>query len=177
MNEPPDSPTDTSSEALFTALYERLKRLASRQLGHGMRGTLDTTALVHEAFLRVNHDQALSFEHQGQFFAYAASAMRCVLADRARARMRYKAGGEWIKVTLTGDRVADTALASAAEALALEEALSRLEQDDERAARVVELRYFVGLSHGQIADILGVGQRTVERDWRYARAFLRSALG
>jgi RNA polymerase sigma factor (TIGR02999 family) len=177
MAEPPVPPAGATPDDLFTVVYERLKMLASRQLARGPRATLDTTSLVHEVYLRLGRERALSFEYQEHFFAYAARAMRHVMIDHARARTRQKAGGEWIRVTLTDDDRKQKAIASAEEALALERALTALEREDERAARVVEMSYFAGLSHQQIADALGVGVRTIERDWRYARAVLRNWLG
>jgi len=168
--------SDTPLEGLFAEVYDRLKNLASRQLARGARGTLDTTALVHELYLRINTSRELAFEHPAQFFTYAARAMRHVLADRARDRMRRKAGGDWIKVSLTVSNDDAPAIESAEQALVLDEALMRLEHHDPRAARVVELRYFAGLSPEQIAGILLLARRTVDRDWRYARAFLHAAL-
>src|SRR5262245_51540993 len=143
----PDQASPAQPAAVhFEAVYDRLKAMASRQLARGARGTLDTTALVHEAWLRFAAGHALSFEPSAQFFAYAARAMRHVLVDRARARMRHKAGGQWLRVTLTGNDEARSALESAEQALALDDALTRLALVDERAAQVVELRYFAGLS-------------------------------
>jgi RNA polymerase sigma factor (TIGR02999 family) len=167
---------DTDSADAFEAVYDRLKAMASRQLARGARGTLDTTALVHEAFLRVDGVRNLSFEHTAQFFAYAARAMRHVLVDRARARSRQKAGGEWLRVTFTANADAQLALDGAEQVLALDEALQQLEATDARAAQVVELRYFAGLAPEQIAAILKLTRRTVDRDWRFARAFLHAAL-
>lgn len=166
----------TPVDALFGEVYDRLKRLASSQLARGARGTLDTTALVHELYLRLDSGRELAFEHPGQFFSYAARAMRHVLADRARDRLRQKAGGDWIRVTMTGNGEAQFAIESAEQALGLEEALTRLEQTDERAARVVELRWFAGISPDHVAELLGLTRRTVDRDWRYARAFLHATL-
>ena len=160
---------------VFSDVYERLKGLASRQLARGARGTLDTTALVHELYLRLNTGRELAFAHPEQFFAYAARAMRHLLVDRARDRLRFKAGGDWIKVTLTGDH-AIPAIESAEQALAIEEALERLERTDARAARVAELRWFAGLEPEQVAAVLKVTRRTADRDWRFARAFLHAAL-
>ena len=176
--DPPERAKAATSqvEDLFGEVYERLKALASRQLARGSRGTLDTTALVHELYLRINTGRELAFEHPAQFFTYAARAMRHVLADRARDRMRLRAGGDWVKVTLTQNLDGQPAIESAEQALALDEALSRLEQNDARAAQVVELRYFAGLSPEQIAEILELTRRTVDRDWRFARAFLHAAL-
>ena len=150
--------------------------MASRQLARGARGTLDTTALVHEAFLRLDGARNLSFEHSAQFFAYAARAMRHVLIDRARARMRQKSGGEWVRVTFTANADSQPALESAEQVLALDEALQRLEATDARAAQVVELRYFAGLAPEQVAAVLKLTRRTVDRDWRFARAFLHASL-
>ena len=177
VTEPPAPaiPEGAPTEDVFAEVYERLKQLASRQLGRGARGTLDTTALVHELYLRIDGGRELAFEHPAQFFAYAARAMRHLLADRARDRLRQKAGGDWIKVTLTGDAL-HPLVESAEQALALDEALTRLEQVDERAARVVELRWFAGLPAEQVAELLQLTRRTVDRDWRYARAFLLAAL-
>lgn len=165
-----------ASAASFEAVYDRLKAMASRQLGRGARGTLETTALVHEAWLRFEGARGLSFEHSAQFFDYAARAMRPVLIDRARARMRQKAGGDWMRVTFTANAQALSAFDGAHQILALDEALTRLEETDARAARVVELRYFAGLSADQVAAILHVTRRTVDRDWRYASAFLHTSL-
>jgi RNA polymerase sigma factor (TIGR02999 family) len=164
-----------SSDALFDAVYTRLKAMAGRQLAGRERGSIDTTALVHELYLRVSSRNELQFQHPAQFFAYAARAMRHLLCDRARDRLRQRAGGDWQKITLTG---ADQRLAidDAEKALGLDSALQQLERDDARAARVVELRYFAGLSLEQIATMLEVNRRTIDRDWRFARAFLHEQL-
>jgi RNA polymerase sigma factor (TIGR02999 family) len=169
-------PSAAPIDDVFGVVYERLKGLASRQLARGARGTLDTTALVHELYLRVNTGRELAFEHPEQFFAYAARAMRHLLADRARDRMRQKAGGDWVRITLSGMDSLQPAIDSAEQVLAIEEALGRLERDDPRAARVVELRWFAGLDPEQVATVLQVTRRTVDRDWRYARAFLHATL-
>lgn len=163
------------TDALFTEVYDRLKAMAGRRLARGARGTLDTTALVHDLYLRVGRNGGLAFAHPEQFFAYAARAMRHLLADRARDRLRQRAGGDWVRITMTGsdDRLA---LESADEALALDEALGKLEAVDARAARVVELAWFAGLDQEKIAEALGIGLRTVARDWRFARAFLKTEL-
>jgi RNA polymerase sigma factor (TIGR02999 family) len=161
---------------LIAALYDRLKQLAHQQLNRGARKTLDTTELVHELYLRVIGGRELAFEHPEQFYSYAAQAMRHILADRARDRMRQKAGGEWIKVTLTSNEDLLPAIESAEQALALDEALTELRKMDERAAHIVELRWFAGLMPEHIAKVLGITRRTVDRDWRFARAFLHSVL-
>lgn len=165
-----------STDAMFDAVYARLKAMAGRALSRGARGaTLDTTMLVHELYLRVNAGRELEFEHDAQFFAYAAVAMRHLLRDRARDHLRLRAGGDWQRVTLTGSDEA-LVLDAAGQALALDAALERLAATDARAARVVELRYFAGLTLEQAADVLGLARRTVDRDWRFARAFLKSEI-
>jgi RNA polymerase sigma factor (TIGR02999 family) len=164
------------TDALFTEVYDRLKAMAGKRLSHGARGTLDTTALVHDLYLRIGSHRALTFAHPNQFFTYAARAMRHLLADRARDRLRLRAGGDWQRTTLTGSDYR-LALDSAEEALELEKALQRLTQTDARAAQVVELTWFAGLSQEQITETLGIARSTVARDWRFARAFLKTELG
>ena len=171
-------PAGLETDALFGQVYERLKAMAGSHLARDRSAgsTLDTTALVHELYLRVSTNRELMFGKPVQFFAYAARAMRHLLADRARDRLRLRAGGAWMRITLTGtdDRLA---IDSAEQALALDEALLQLEQASERAARVVELRYFAGLSLEEAAEALSTARRTVDRDWRFARAFLNNLLG
>ena len=161
---------------MFAEVYQRLKAMASRQLSSHERHTLDTTALVHELYLRVSVNPELAFEQPAQFFAYAARAMRHLLCDRARDRLRQCAGGGWSSVTLDGEDLR-LAIDSAEESLALDAALSRLASVDTRAARTVELRYFAGLSLQQVAQTLGLARTTIDRDWRFARAFLHEQLG
>jgi RNA polymerase sigma factor (TIGR02999 family) len=177
MNADPANPASHgNADALFSEVYARLKAMASRRLAAGERHTLDTTALVHELYLRIGDRAALDFAGQAQFFAYAARAMRHLLADRARDRLRLKAGGGWANVTLDAEDLR-LSIDSAEEALALEEALRKLELSDARAARVVELRYFAGLTLEQTAQALDLARRTVDRDWQFARAFLHAELG
>ena len=165
-----------TTDTLFGAVYGRLKAMAGQHLARGRAGsTLDTTALVHELYLRINAQGELSFARPVQFFAYAARAMRHLLSDRARNRLRLRAGGEWVRVTLTGGDE-QLAIESAEQALALDEALARLEDTDPRAARVVELRYFGGLTLEQIAETMELTRRTIDRDWRFARAFLKTEI-
>ena len=170
-------PSAHTADALFAEVYARLKAMASRQRARSAAGgTLETTALVHELYLRLSTGRELVFEHEAQFFNYAARAMRHLLADRARDRLRQRAGGAWMRVTLTGG-LAHIALESAEQALALDAALDRLDEVDARAARVLELHYFAGLTIPQIATTLELAPSTVDRDWRFARAFLKDELG
>jgi RNA polymerase sigma factor (TIGR02999 family) len=168
----PSMPQGT--DALFDAVYLRLKAMAGRQLA-SRRDTLDTTALVHELYLRLNTHAELKFEHPAQFFAYAARAMRNLLANRARDRMSQRAGGQWLRTTLN-DADERLALDTAEQALSLERALAKLDDADARAAQIVELRYFAGLSLEQVAENLNLARRTIDRDWRFARAFLKSEM-
>ena len=174
---PPDLTAPVTPDALFVAVYDRLKAMAGQRLARHARGqTLDTTEIVHELYLRVGQYRELEFSHPAKFFGYAARAMRHLLADRARDRLRLKAGGDWIKITLPDDS-GQLGMASAEEALALDAALGRLAVTDARAAQVVELRYYAGLTTQQIADAFGLTRRTIDRDWQFARAFLKTELG
>lgn len=170
------APPLSEADALFAQVYDRLKAMAGRQAAGRARGTLDTTAIVHELYLRICSGRELSFAHPDQFFAYAARAMRHLLADRARDRLRRRAGGDWERTTLTGGDYR-LVIESAEQATAMEEALRRLEAVDARAARVVELAVFAGLDQERIGAVLGVARITIARDWRFAKAFLREELG
>ena len=154
-----------SVDALFADVYQRLKAMAGSQLARnrGPGSTLDTTALVHDVYLRMNAQSELTFERKAHFFAYAARVMRHLLTDYARTRLSMRAGGDWVRVTLTGENK-ELMLESAEHTLALDEAISRLEATDARAARVLELRYFAGLTIEQIAESLILAPRTVDRD-------------
>lgn len=172
-SDPSLAPVGTGT--LFAEVYQRLKAMAGRQLALRGRGTLDTTAVVHELYLRMGVKQNLGFQEQQQFFAYAARAMRHLLTDHARARLRQRAGGDWVAVTLDGN-ADNLAIASAEQALLLDDALAELGRTDPRAAQIVELRYFAGLPLEQVADALGLSRASVVRDWRFARSFLHDRL-
>jgi RNA polymerase sigma factor (TIGR02999 family) len=159
------------ADMIYMDLYDRLKAMASRQrLRGGAPKTLCTTELVHEAYLRMGESN-FRYEQQSQFFAYAARAMRHILTDAARRRVQPKRGGDQTRLDLS-DPAVDFAQVDPQLALQLDEALVALECDDTRAAQVLELHYFAGLDLQQVATTLGVARRTVDRDWRYARAFL-----
>ena len=160
-------------DALFSDVYGQLRRLARGQRVSA-HDTLNTTALVHELYLQMNRSEcARHFDDPRRFYAYAARAMRHLLVDRARARSRYKRGGDLLRVDLT-DPAVDAVHGNPEQALALDAGLRRLELDDARAAQVVELHYFAGLPIERIAELLGASTRTIDRDWRYARAFLHA---
>jgi RNA polymerase sigma factor (TIGR02999 family) len=144
-----------------------LRRLAARQLATEKPGqTLDATALVHEAYLRLAGEQR--FESRGHFFAAAAEAMRRILIDRARARATAKRGGDRQRVDLDDLPAAQPDV----ELLRLDDALTELEKHDELAARLVKLRYFAGCSHQEAAESLGITRRAADRLWALARAWL-----
>jgi RNA polymerase sigma factor (TIGR02999 family) len=161
---------------LVPLVYPDLRRLAHRQLGHGRGGqTLDTTGLVHEAYVKLADRTRACWRDRGHFFAVAALAMRQVVIDYARrCRAEKRGGGQPI------DRLDATQIPVREQAetlLQLDEALERLRDLDERLIRVVECRFFAGLSEQETAEALGVSTRTVERDWKRARAWLRRDLG
>ena len=157
----------------FAEVYGVLRGLAARQLKRGGQHTLDTTALVHEAWLKLHG--APAFENRGHFLAVAATAMRHILVDRARKRLSHKRGGDLVRVASAISQVAagdDIELV-----LEVDAALTKLAAFDERMARVVEWRFFAGLEEIEIASALGVDVRTVRRDFRKARAFILEQLG
>ena len=154
-------------------LYDELRRLARQRLRAERTGhTLDTTALVHEAYLRLFQQHAIDAATRADFFAVASNTMRRVLVDYARTRSRHKRGGGQQPVPL--DDVAPFLTDSAAEeVLNLDEALDRLRTLQPRAVHVVEMHFFGGIAFNEIATILGVSDKTVQRDWQAARAWLR----
>jgi len=164
-----------SLDRLMPLVYDQLRRISHRQLRGERRGhTLSTTALVHEAYLKLVDIEAVDWRDRGHFFAMAGRLMRRVLVDHARTRKRRKRGGDWVRVPL--DRVLDVSVERADTLLALDEALDRLEARNERQSRVVHYRFFVGLSVEETAAALGISEATVKRDWAYSRAWLNRAL-
>ena len=162
-------------DRLFSRVYAELRRLASRQLqASPPQQTLATTALVHEAYLKLSADARWSTRDRSHFFALAARAMRQILIDHARRRTRQKRGG--VGAPLSLDMAEIPVLDRAEELLALDEALERLAAVDPELARLVEWRFFAGLSVEEIASTLEVSDRTVKRQWRVARAFLYQQL-
>jgi RNA polymerase sigma factor (TIGR02999 family) len=157
-------------DPLFARVYDELRGLAHRVRGGRSGETLNTTALVHEAYLKLFPSRQLEWQNRAHFFAVAARAMRQVLVDAARHRQAQKRGGDVRLVTLGDDGHA--APLPLEELIALEDALTRLAALDDRRVRVVELRFFTGLTVPEIAEVLGVSVPTVEREWRSARAWL-----
>jgi RNA polymerase sigma factor (TIGR02999 family) len=160
---------------LVPLVYQELHDLAERALGQERREhTLQPTALVHEAFLRLVDQRSVGFDHKAQFLGVAASLMRRVLVDHARKRRAQKREGGHERVTLEDWLVATPERQVDLEAL--DEALTRLAELDERQARLVELRFFGGLSNEETSKLLGISLATVKRDWTVAKAWLRRAM-
>lgn len=166
---------DEDPHKLFPALYAELRRIADGLLAReGAGHTLDPTALVHEAYVKLAGQRTTGWPDRGAFVGVAAKAMRRILVDHARTVKAAKRGGGQERLALT-DAVAAFER-SAVDLLALDEAMSQLEQLDERKARLVEIRFFGGLSVAEAASALGMTLRTAERDWMFARAWLRARL-
>jgi len=158
-----------AAEPLRAEVYRSLRAMAGAYDEH----TLQPTALVHEAYVRLIDRARSSIESENHFVALAATAMRQILVDHARAKGAIKRGGDRQRITLSGLR-ADAG--TEVDLIDLDEALSRLHERSERQARVVELRFFGGLSVERCAHVLGVSERTIEADWRVARAWLHAVL-
>jgi RNA polymerase sigma factor (TIGR02999 family) len=163
-------------ESLLASVYEDLRRMAAHQLAREQGGhTLQATALVHEAWIRLAGQAGENWENRTQFIAVAAEMMRRVLVDHARARLRVKRGSGAVKVSLS--EAMELSNGREVEVLDLDRALHRLAQVDPRKAKLVELRYFGGLTVEEAAVAAGSSPATAERDWRFARAFLQRELG
>lgn len=171
------TPKPESVHALFPALYGELRRLARSRLAAGGRHTLlDTSALVHEAFMRMQRDGGVAVNDREHFMAYAATTMRSVVIDFVRRRSADRRGGGVEHITLD-TRAAEALGASDDEILAVHDALETLAKVDARLVRVVEMRYFAGLTDAEIGAALGITDRTVRRDWERARLMLAQMLG
>ncbi|MFN2454345.1 MAG: sigma-70 family RNA polymerase sigma factor [Pyrinomonadaceae bacterium] len=162
---------ESAPDKLFPLVYTELKRTARRYLRKETPGhTLQTTALVNEAYLRLIDQQRVHWQNRAQFYAIAATVMRRILVDHARSHARLRRGGGARKISL--DEIAAVSDERAAELIALDEALQSLAQVDARRSQVVELRFFGGLSNSEIAEVLKIAPNTVMRDWNMARAWL-----
>ena len=156
---------------LLPLVYDELRRLARARLAQEPAGqTLQPTALVHEAFLRLVGAEDQRWDSRAHFFGAAARAMRQIMIDRARHKAAEKHGGDRARVALDESKIAISA--PSIDLLALDEALNKLEARDARKARIVELRYFAGFNEEETAQILGVTSRTIQREWRYIRTWL-----
>jgi RNA polymerase sigma factor (TIGR02999 family) len=165
---------DNARDRLLSVVYDRLHRLANQQFSRERDNhTLQATALVHEAFISLD---AVDIDWQGRdhFYALVAQVMRRLLVDHARSRSRLKRGGDRLQVELEDSWHSEPA--PSADLLALDDALNRLAAQSERIARTLELTYFGGLTQEQVADVVGVSRRTVDRDLKLGRAWLKSEL-
>ncbi len=162
---------EEAQEVVLSLVYDQLRRIAQERMNHERAGhTLDATGLVHEAFIKLIGHEEVSWESRRHFYGAAAQAMRRILIDHARKRQSEKRGGDLGRVPLSVvDLAEDT---DPTQVLALDEAMTALEVSDPRAASVVRLRFFAGLDVAETARILELSERTVMRDWSYARAVL-----
>jgi RNA polymerase sigma factor (TIGR02999 family) len=165
-----------AADELLPLVYEELRRLAASRLAQEKPGqTLQATALVHDAYIRlVDDERAQQWNSRGHFFGAAAEAMRRILVENARRKREIKHGGGLHRVNL--DHAAPVTNASPEQIVELNDALSRLEQDDPAAAEIFKRRYFAGLTVEQAAESLGISRATAYRHWTFARAWLRSQL-
>jgi RNA polymerase sigma factor (TIGR02999 family) len=166
----------TAAEQLLPLLYQELRRLAAQKLAREKPGqTLDATALVHEAYLRLaGAEETRHWNSRGHFFAAAAEAMRRILVERARKKRRAKRGGKFRRLDV--DAAALATQVAPDQLLAIDEALTKLAQEDPTAAQLVQLRYFAGLTVEEAGKSLGISTTTAYRHWNYARAWLHSEL-
>ena len=165
-----------AAELLLPLVYEELRRLAAQKMAQEKPGqTMQATALVHEAYVRlVDTDRVQSWNSRGHFFAAAAEAMRRILIEQARHKATVKAGGQGQR--MDGTEIEPAIPGPQLDVLALNDALEELEKTDPRGAMVVKLRYFTGMTTQEAADALGVSLATAENDWAYAKSFLRLRL-
>jgi RNA polymerase sigma factor (TIGR02999 family) len=166
-----------ASAQLLPLVYEELRKLAAAKLAHEKPGqTLQATALVHEAYLRlVDVETAQRWDSRGHFFAAAAEAMRRILVDNARRKLRPKHGGDRERVAV--ESMAEICVSTDEDLLALDDALAKLAAEDPDSGEIVKLKYFAGLTIPQIAELLRTTSRTVDRRWAYARSWLHQELG
>jgi RNA polymerase sigma factor (TIGR02999 family) len=164
-----------AADRVFAAMYDDLRRLARSRLRAGARNTLlDTSSLVHESYLRFASAGRLRLRDRIQFMRWAGRVMRSVIVDLARRRLADRRGGRVTRLTLTTSISSDVRAES--EIVRVHEALNELAVQDQRMATIVEMRYFAGMTEPEIAEAVGIHERTVRRDWEKARLFLREAL-
>jgi len=164
-----------AAEELLPVVYDELRRIARAKMAREQPGqTLQPTALVHEAWLRLGGDTQAAWQNRAHFFAAAAEAMRRILIEKARRRQRVRHGGGLERTDL--DEIEIAGPEADERLLEIHEALDRLAQEDPARAEVVKLRYFVGLSDREVAEALGLSERTVERHWAYAKVWLLRAV-
>ena len=169
-------PKDKESlDKLMPAIYDELRRQAARYLRREQPGhTLQTTALIHEAYVRLVDQRNVQWQNRAHFFGIAAQMMRRILVDHARTKKRAKRGGSDVKVSLADATI--PVKERDLDVVALDEALTRLAEIDEQQSRVVELRFFSGLTVEETAEVMGISPATVKRDWSMAKAWLHREL-
>ncbi len=174
---PPPLPAGRA-DALFELAYQDLRRMArSRLHASGHHTVLDTTALVHESYIRLSRAGQIEFPDRARFLVYAGQVMRSVIVDVVRERSSLRRGGDVLRITMTDNLPAHSCSeANEAEIMAVHEALEALAKVDPRMAQVVEMRYFAGMTDAEIGEALSLNERTVRRDWEEARLFLAAAL-
>ena len=170
-----DAGDPKAADQLLPLVYEELRRLAAARMAQEKPGqTLQATALVHEAWLRLAGSGEQRWEGRRHFFAAAAESMRRILVEKARRRLRVRHGGGLERVDLDGVEIPGGVREE--QLVAVDEALAALEREDPKKAEVVKLRYFVGLTHREIAEVLNLSEATVERHWSFAKAWLFSQI-
>lgn len=165
----------SDANALFELLYQELRSLAHKQASRHAAPGVHTTTLVHEAYLRFHSVGELRVEDRRHFLAYASHVMRSIVVDHARSQLALKRGAGSVPVTLNTD-IASSVTASDGEVVHVHDALAELFALDERLGKIVEMKYFGGMTEEEIADVLEVSMRTVQRDWEKARLFLSVSL-
>jgi RNA polymerase sigma-70 factor (ECF subfamily) len=161
-------------EELIPLVYDELRRMAGRYMRRETQGhTLQTSALVNEAYLKLVDQKSVKWQNRAHFFGVASQLMRRILVDHARSRSRAKRGGKTRMISLAGQAVLSK---ESSEVIALDEALKQLAEMDPRKGRIVEMKFFGGLTTEEAAEVLNITSRTVEREWRKARAWLNRAL-
>ena len=165
-----------AADAVFSALYDELHRMARRELSRRGGGvTLGATTLLHDAYLNISGREGTAFPDRNRFMGYASRVMRGIIIDYARSRQAQKRGGQFEITSLKTD-IGHSAGTDAAELTRISEALDELAAVDERLARIVDLKFFCGFSFVEIAGMMGVSERTVQRDWEKARIYLHQRL-
>jgi RNA polymerase sigma factor (TIGR02999 family) len=160
-----------AAEQLLASMYDELRRLAAARMARESAGqTLQATALVHEAWLQISGDGERSWQNQAHFFGAAADAMRRILVDKARSKARIKRGANCLRLDIADVEIAETTADE--DVLLINEALEKLEREDPDQARIVVLKFFGGLTNEEVAQTLGVGERTIYRQWVCAKARL-----
>ena len=163
-----------ATDAVFAALYDDLHRMAKRELARGPGVTLSATTLLHDAYLNISSREGVAFPDRNRYMGYASRVMRGLIIDYARSRQAQKRGGLF-EITAISTDVADP-MSDAGELMRISDALDELAQVDPRLVRVVDLKFFCGFSFVEIAEMMGVSERTTQRDWEKARIFLYQRL-